>query len=88
MFVAAVNDENKYFGNSEASDMRNPPILYVIDSSTVGKQRLFHQQFPPVPPCALTNWGQKETLVICPSLMGISRLSEAHGLSHPQQPSL
>lgn len=41
--------KNKCFGNSEASDMPNPPTLYVIISSTGGKQCLFHQHFPPGP---------------------------------------
>lgn len=61
--------KNKCFGNSEASDMPTPPTLCVI-SSTVGKQCPFRQQFPPVPPCALSKWGQREALVICLRLVG------------------
>lgn len=41
--------KNKCFGNSEASDVPNPPTLHVIISSTGGKQCLFHQHFPPGP---------------------------------------
>ena len=61
--------KNKCFGNSEASDMPNPPTLCVI-SSTVGKQCPLHQQFPPIPPCALSKQGQRETLVMCLKLVG------------------
>lgn len=35
--------KNKCFGNSEASDLPNPPTIYVIVPSNIGKQCLFHQ---------------------------------------------
>ena len=41
-----------------------------VIASTVDKQCLFHQQFPLVPPCALSKRGQRETLVICLRLVG------------------
>lgn len=61
--------KSKSFGNSEPSDLPKPPTLCVM-SFTVGKQCTFHQQFPPVPPCALSKRGQRETVVICLRLVG------------------